>query len=231
MVFGRYDARAIFDELIEAIDARHRAALRTAWLDEIARDPQALKDAIEAILTGPAAAPDRAAGHQPILLVIDDLERILEPPRPGETRTRVKAEARAPLKAVIEAFAAARTLTESRLLLTSRYTFSLPASRGDVADDLLDLQLPPLTEGQRRKLAWAELSRGVLDAEVSEDAEVLAGRAREAAAGNPGLKPSSPGRFRATRVGPRPPLQPSRATEEAAQCRRAMSVSSSTSWR
>ncbi len=60
VVFGRYDARAIFDELIEAIDARHRAALRTAWLDEIARDPQALKDAIEAILTGPAAAPDRA---------------------------------------------------------------------------------------------------------------------------------------------------------------------------
>ncbi len=129
VVFGRYDARAIFDELIEAIDARHRAALRTAWLDEIARDPQALKDAIEAILTGPAAAPDRGAGHQPILLVIDDLERILEPPRPGETRTLVKAEARAPLKAVIEAFAAARTVTESRLLLTSRYRFSLPVSR------------------------------------------------------------------------------------------------------
>ncbi len=102
---------------------------------------------------------------------------------------------------MIEAFAAARTVTESRLLLTSRYRFSLPVSRGDAADDLLDLQVPPLTEGQRRKLAWAELSRGLLDAEVSEEAEALAGRALAAAGAIPASRPSSPGRSRATRQG------------------------------
>ncbi len=142
VVFGRYDARAIFDELIEAIDARHRAALRTAWLDAIARDPQALKDAIEAILTGPAAAPDKATGHQPILLVIDDLER------PGAAAARRDPHPREG-RGAGAAQGGDRGLRggpdRDRVPPASHQPLHVqPAtSRGDAADDLLDLQLPP----------------------------------------------------------------------------------------
>ncbi|WP_082167425.1 CHAT domain-containing protein [Methylobacterium aquaticum] len=188
VVFGHYNASAIFSEIVEAVDPRYRASLQTTWRDSIASDPVVLKDAVEAILTGPAAAPDAAVGHQPILLIIDDLESVLETPRPGESCTLVQSEARTPLRSVIEAFAATRAMTESRLLLTSRYTFSLPTSHGDCAGLLLDLQLPPLTQEQCRKLAQAELRPVILASEINDVLEYLSERALAAAAGNPGLQ-------------------------------------------
>ena len=65
----------------------------------------------------------------PILLIIDDLEQALEEPKAGEEPTTVKQHYLDSLRGVVEAFAATLGQTESRLLFTSRYTFTLPDAK------------------------------------------------------------------------------------------------------
>jgi hypothetical protein len=174
VVFGRYDALAILDKLLEALPAEARDTWKQTWRDETG---SRLADALEAMLEEPF---DR----KPILLVIDDLERILDV---GPAATVVKPQWRDALAAVIRAFA--RANTESRLLLTSRYTFTLPdGSGGDWAKRLAALQLAPMEDRQRRKQWRAAATLAGRTEAWDEDGAELIARALQAAAGNPGLQ-------------------------------------------
>ena len=93
--------------------------------------PRALEGVLRQVLEGPCA---QVGVGKPLLLVIDDLERILDEPLLGSSQWRVQAAYHPMLRAVLRAFALART--DSRLLLTSRYLFTLPDGDRDLADRL-----------------------------------------------------------------------------------------------
>jgi tetratricopeptide (TPR) repeat protein len=135
------------------------------------------------------------------LLIIDDLEQILAAPQPEQLLTPVKDAAgsrdawRTSLAAVLTAFAAADT--SSRLLLTSRYRFTLPDGRGrDLADRLLAVQLRPMRAEEQRK-QWRAAARlneqagGGAPRPSDAPPTAAGGLARlalAAAGGNPGLQ-------------------------------------------
>jgi tetratricopeptide (TPR) repeat protein len=186
VVYDRYDAQAIFGQLVDALPAGERAACELIWREQIAADPTALGRALEALLEGLFDA-------QPILLIVDDLEQILDAPRPGQTRTPVADGAgtvdawRTALAGVLHAFTAAST--ESRLLITSRYDFTLDAGGRDLADELARVQLPPMDRGERsRQWRAAERAVGLTELDEEADARQLAYRAQTLAGGNPGLQ-------------------------------------------
>ena len=179
VIFRRYDALTIFDRVLEAIPAAERRAHKDSWRDTLLADPETLADALEALLEGPL---DTA----PILLIVDDLESILEPPAPSQTRTPVQAAYRVPLAAILRAFT--RAQTASRLLLTSRYLFTLPDAAGqDLAEALVPVPLRPMDENERRK-QLAAAARTAETGSLAYTAEALAQRALTAAGGNPGLQ-------------------------------------------
>ena len=194
VVYDRYDALAVFDQLVGALPAAQRREWNQMWRDGIANEGGQLGDALEAMLDGPF-------DDAPILLVIDDLEQILERPQPGQAITPV-ADApdppdgwRASLGAVLRAFQAANTA--SRLLLTSRYDFTLPDGRGgDWAKPLTRVQLYPMRDQERVK-QWEAAQRATGRKEMApagdangpdEIAAELAKRAFDVAGGNPGLQ-------------------------------------------
>jgi tetratricopeptide (TPR) repeat protein len=181
VIFERYDALAIFDAVAEALDPRERRAERSAWRELVKSDPASLAEALESWLGGPLDAA-------PILLIIDDLERVLEPPAPEDAGTGVMVtEAYRPvLAAVLRAFA--RVQTSSRLLLTSRYVCRLPdGAGGDLAAALHRVPLTPMPERERRKQLRAAERLAGREGEAGEAAPLLE-RALAAAAGNPGLQ-------------------------------------------
>lgn len=187
VIYERYDAPAIFEQLLAALPASERASCERTWRDQIADNAATVGYALEELLEGPF-------DEQPILLVIDDLEQILEPPSPGQMRTPVgdapgTVDAwRAALGGVLRAFTAAST--DSRLLVTSRYDFTLPDGRGgDMADDLQRVPLPAMDDDERAK-QWRAAERAVGRPELEEKASErqLATRAQTEACGNPGLQ-------------------------------------------
>ena len=178
VVFKQYDALAILDRLLEAVPAARRQTERATWRDAVVGNPAVLADAVEAMLEG-------AFDAQPILLVIDDLERVLEKPSPEavSAATSVQDAWRAPLAAVLAAFA--KVNTPSRLLITSRYTFSLNDGQGrDLAVALTCIPLLPMAPRERIKQLRAAASAedlATIDLQLAE-------RALAAANGNPGLQ-------------------------------------------
>ena len=189
VVFERYDALAVFDQLLRALPGSERDRWELEWRERIGARSAALADALEEMLNGPFDT-------EPVLLVIDDLEQVLEKPHPGQTATPVRDAPGSPdawrdaLSAVLRAFHAAGT--ESRLLLTSRYVFTLPDGRGrgrDLADLLEPVQLRPMDEQERAKQWWAA-ERVARHDEVRRDnpEAALVARALAAAGGNPGLQ-------------------------------------------
>ena len=183
VVFKRYDALALFDQLAAALPARERDPWKQAWGEAVANHPAKLGDALEELWEG-------AFDEQPILLIIDDLERILAKPKPGQTRTPVRSDLGAGLAAVLRSFKS--TDTASRLLLTSRFDFTLPdGGGGDLADGLERVQLRPMGDRERAKQwrAAARLAeRPETKTEDDESGPALAARAMETAGGNPGLQ-------------------------------------------
>jgi len=65
----------VFDRLVEALPAPQRAAVRTTCATR-PHGAATLSEALETLLEGPLDV-------QPILLIVDDLEQILEPPQPS----------------------------------------------------------------------------------------------------------------------------------------------------
>ncbi|MEJ2117972.1 MAG: CHAT domain-containing protein, partial [Alphaproteobacteria bacterium] len=195
LVFEFYDAQAVFDQALQAVIGDEAVVLRKRWQPLIAENASNLKDALVDILNGPCAAYELDAqarvARQPMLLIIDDLERILEKPGADDAAVAVNAAHRPVLTAVLEAFTATSGATESRLLLTSRYDFALKnAMDADLAARLARVPLRPFDdleqEKQQRAAARNEPDGGE-QASKAEEAkqDALLARCRKAAHGNP----------------------------------------------
>jgi len=125
-----------------------------------------------------------------VLLVIDDLERILDDPAaPGE-RHRLQPACAPVLEAVLKVFDPGHT--NSRLLLTSRYTFQLK----DLEKNLHEKQLSAFSDKEQQKLLVHQLAaareggkgRPKLSEEEIKACEPLILRALAVVRGNPGLQ-------------------------------------------
>ena len=144
VVHGQYGALAILDAVTEAVRTDPAARrLAEAGLAEVRERPEAIEPVLTDLLAGPCAQP--GGEGRPLLLVIDDLEQILVPDPDGPHR--VAARHAGVLAGVLRAFDPA--YTASRLLVTSRFTFTL----GGLQERLEAVQLRPLT-------AWARPSCG-----------------------------------------------------------------------
>ncbi len=190
VVYNRYDGAYLLEAFRECtgwatvteIVQRHRAA--------VAADGATLFEALVEILSGPCRQERRDAAGQvvsrPVLLVIDDFEQALEATPDG--KHRVRSHCAPALIAAIKAFQTADT--QSRLLLTSRYQFSLNDGERDWAQRLAPLGLPPMREYESRKQATAK-QRAQQDLLSAQQQAALARRLPEliaAARGNPGLQ-------------------------------------------
>ncbi|MDC0994003.1 CHAT domain-containing protein, partial [bacterium] len=176
VIFGRYDVLAVFDRLCNALPPEKREAASAQWRAGLTDDPQRFALAVEDLL-------ENRLGDQAVLLIVDDLERILETPQAGETITKVKADYSDMLRALLSVFACQRSA--SRLLLTSRFTFTLgDGAGGDLAQKLVAVPLTPMGDADRAK-QWRIQVRGD---ERDDDKLALLQRAALLAGGNPGLQ-------------------------------------------
>ena len=139
--------------------------------------PEAIEAVLIDLLNGPCAQVGDGA-QRPLLLVIDDLEQILVPDRSGPHR--VDPGDAPVLAAVLRAFDPAET--DSRLLVTSRFTFTL----GGLQDRLETVQLRPLSEVTQRKLQRRQ--QAITPIERQAERSGLADRALAVSRGNPGLQ-------------------------------------------
>ena len=185
LVVERYDARAVLDAIAQAAGTREVQDCIDDWRDEVRKRPEALAIALRELLEGPCRErienEHGDVARRPILLIIDDFERVLEEPSDNGWPA-VKPAYLPVVCAVIEAFGEADT--DSRLLITSRYRFRAFAGGHDRAEVLLPVQLGPMREDEGRKQAAAK-QRVMRGADL--DTERLH-RCIESARGNPGLQ-------------------------------------------
>ena len=163
---------------VDAIVARDRDAVRD--------DPARLAAALREILEGPCREVERNERgdvvRRPLLLIVDDFERALDPPQGG--LHRIKPSLSAGVRALVEVFGRART--DSRLLFTSRYAFTLPAEGRELGDRLLHVHLGPMSETEGEKQATAKLRARAGAGNDVDPARVR--RCVRVARGNPGLQ-------------------------------------------
>jgi tetratricopeptide (TPR) repeat protein len=178
VVFGDYSALGILDAVaaaVEAIPAARR--LIGSRLPEVRARPEAIGTVLTDLLAGPCAQAGED-GERPLLLIIDDLEQILAANPTGPHQV---TPGYAPVLAgVLAAFDPART--ESRLLVTSRFTFTL----GGREARLEDVQLRPLSEVAQRKLQRRQ--QALTPPQRLAERAGLARRALAVSRGNPGLQ-------------------------------------------
>ena len=178
VVFGDYGALAILDAVSMAVRANPTARqLIESRLPEVRQRPDAVEAVLVDLLAGPLAQAGEG-GQRPLLLIVDDLEQILTPDPAGPHR--VKPEQAPVLAGVLRAFDPA--LTDSRLLITSRFTFTLDG----LQDRLEPVQLRPLSEVAQRKLQRRQ--QALTPAERLAERAGLAARALPVSRGNPGLQ-------------------------------------------
>ncbi len=178
VVFGDYGAVAIADAVAAAVRANPAARqLLESGLPELRQRPEAIESVLVDVLAGPCAQAGDGA-TRPLLLIIDDLEQILVPDPAGPHRV---APAHAGVLAgVLRAFDPA--LTDSRLLVTSRFTFTLDG----LQDRLALVQLRPLSPVAQRKLQRRQ--QALTPAARQAERAGLAARAVAISRGNPGLQ-------------------------------------------
>ena len=178
VVFGDYGAVAIADAVAAAVQANPAARqLLESRLPELRQRPQAIESVLVDLLAGPCAQVGEG-GQRPLLLIIDDLEQILVPDPSGPHR--VAAADAGVLAGVLRAFDPA--LSDSRLLVTSRFTFTLDG----LQDRLVPVQLRPLSPVAQRKLQRRQQALTPPGRQVERAG--LAARAVAVSRGNPGLQ-------------------------------------------
>ena len=196
VTFKHYDALSVLEDLSEALKehrpARDLLAKAKVELGQAAPEarPQLLEDTLLDLLADPCAQrPD----GRPVLLLVDDLERILEADPQGAPH-RVGDAERPVLAALLRAFDPGRS--DSRLLLTSRFPFTLREEGGEeLALRLVARQLGPLGEPARQKLSRRQVEaakagdqqhRPLAEAELAARLPLLE-QAQAIARGHPGL--------------------------------------------
>lgn len=193
VVFQDYDAVAVLDAVCDAVPPADRQQYKDTWRDTVRATPPALALALETLLEGPLF-------ETPILLIVDDLERILQDLPAGQDVTTVKPENgwSDTIAAILSAFRKARE--KSRLLFTSRMAFSAVDAEGrDLASDLERIPLTPFTATERRNQWRAELSLRLQSDDATTRTAAASARdfaglgdlvasCLEVASGNPGLQ-------------------------------------------
>jgi hypothetical protein len=158
IIVEQYHPLAVFEALRGALPPRLRSDFDKTWRQQVTNDPSALHNALLDMLEGPFRAADPATRTKPILLIVDNLEVILETPKPGETAAQVKTAYSLALASIIAAFRDAET--ESRLLLTSDRPFTLTSERGDdLAARLIAVQLLPPRDLNNRGVVTDEANQ------------------------------------------------------------------------
>ncbi|MBW6439300.1 CHAT domain-containing protein [Actinoplanes hulinensis] len=177
VVFGDYSVAAILEAVDEAVRANPEARELIKRRRPDVRDrPEALEELLIDLLSGPCA--QATDGRRPLLLVIDDLEQVLLPDPDGPHR--VDSRVAPVLAGVLRVFDP--SLTDSRLLMTSRFRFTL-----DGLDSRLEqVPLRPLSPVAQRKLLNRQQAQVTLQRRQERDA--LAERAMTVSRGNPGLQ-------------------------------------------
>jgi hypothetical protein len=183
IIYQHYDAFAILTALKHALKSNRNEDFEE-WINKVEQDPKQLNDILMALLEDDFA-------DTPIILLIDDLEQhILEPLQQGQQQVAVKSEFQPILAAIIDAFSLANS--DSYLLLTSRYQFTLPNYYGDeLADNLHPILVPDMSEVEQLK-HWNALlqtdNRPLIQARDStQDSHYLA-RIFQISQGNSGLQ-------------------------------------------
>nr|WP_244883503.1 CHAT domain-containing protein [Streptomyces zhihengii] len=178
VVFGDYSAGALLDAVADAVTANPEArALIEGGRAEVREQPDRLRTLLTDLLAGPCAQ-ERDDVRKPLLLIIDDLEQILIADQNGPHRLDPRYAG--VVADVLAACDPART--DSRLLVTSRFTFTLDA----LEETLEPVQLQPLSQAARLKLQRRQEALAPVGY-VAERAD-LARRAMEISRGNPGLQ-------------------------------------------
>jgi len=191
VVFAAYDALSVLEALARALEAHEPAAKLIAERHPLVRDdPATLRPLLVQLLSGPCKWAND--GGKPLLLLVDDLERVLQAD-PGGGRHRVRTDVRPVLAALLHAFTPQRS--RSRLVLTSRYRFQLVEDGRDLADGLADLELSEFSDTSRRKLALRQIkaARAPQDGPALDEAGLLLRlplleQTQALARGNPGLQ-------------------------------------------
>jgi hypothetical protein len=192
VVFGDYDARSILDALLTAlVELEPALDLIAKHRTDVLEDAEQLYSLMVDLLSGPCAH----AGNGAMLVLIDDLERILEPDdSSGVHRICVSLPGEhTALRAVLRAFHHAHT--DSRLIVTSRFPFSLMDGNTDLAHGLQAIALSEFGTVARRKLrrhqldaARARTLQSLGDADFVEVRAPWLHDVERLAAGNPGLQ-------------------------------------------
>ena len=180
-------AQAILQALAEVLgDSEQAQQIIKASEVQVARDPASLQAVLQRLLCGDNAPCAKA---KPVLLVIDDLEKILEASGNDTDPHRVTPEYSAVLGAVLRAFDP--RLTKSRLVFTSRYAFGL----GGLETKLHTIQLAAFKPEEQQKLLLHQQGVSSLDESEGKARAALVKRALDVSRGNPGLQDLLVGKF------------------------------------
>jgi hypothetical protein len=190
VLYGRFGILDLVDALSEALRGypaarellqRGQAQVRSAQQTGQEHALRALEDLLTDLLQGPCQQRDDDGPA--LLLVLDDFEQLLE--KAAGARP-VQAAHAGLIAAVLRAFDPA--VTDSRLLITSRFPFRLDAAGEDLVERLARIELGSFRDTAERKLTLrqqdAAQGLGITDLEARE---AQLARARAAARGNPGL--------------------------------------------
>jgi tetratricopeptide (TPR) repeat protein len=177
VLYGPFDGSALLDAIAEAV-AEPAARDFVEKNREASQKENFLADVLVKLLETYCAQSDER--RKPLLFVLDDFEQLLEPD--SVPPRRLQARFVEPVQALIRALE--RAETDSKLLITSRYTFTLPWQGRDLAESLISQPLPGMSENDRRKQLRTKLrllSASAVKREISD-------RLLAAARGNPGLQ-------------------------------------------
>ena len=157
VIYGRYDASAILAGFLDRLGTPEVAAIVSRHLPHCEQDPRHLFPALTELLEGPCEQQRKGANDRttsrPVLLIIDDFEQALE--ESDSALHNLKRDFIEPVRAVIRAFNEATT--DSRLLITSRFQFTLSHGAVDLAQRLFHLPLHGMDAHEARKQAVAKL--------------------------------------------------------------------------
>jgi tetratricopeptide (TPR) repeat protein len=191
VVRGCYDAPAILQAFTKIVDGSEVDAVVQAKLRAVEENPNSLETVLGNLLEGPCSrAKKDSAGivsQRPVLLIIDEFEQALEGQQ-GGGRHRLKSSCVESIRATVKAFYHAAT--DSRLLITSRFAFTLVENGCDLADLLLDVPLPPMEryESEKRAAAKKRASEQQRSADLAGAETRRIERIVETSKGNPGLQ-------------------------------------------
>lgn len=158
VVHGRYDASAILQAFSECTGGGEVDAVVKSGLRAIQEKADNLQTALNGLLEGPCQRLKRdeagKVSQHPVLLIIDEFEQALEGQQ-GTGRRPLKSSFVESIRATIKAFE--RAATDSRLLFTGRFQFTLPENGRELADLLLQVPLPPMERYESEKQFAAKL--------------------------------------------------------------------------